>query len=260
MKQTKKTLYLYSLMFSLLMMLWSSCTSSEQNISSSKSQENEAASNSTSAPSPLKLTDKSSNVLFSWFEDGKAQTTSKIDDIPQNVRKEVRIQYLTIPPEERNPAWIFLANLNSKQKNGTYKVTAVLREKYEAKRHPEPTQKQINEANTSASTVDVIMYVTPYCPHCKTARNWLLKQKIPYKEVNLNEDQKAAAQLAQKGQAQGVPTNGVPIFEINGRLIPGFDAASIKRAMAEPPLGKKSPASPPAKPLPSNAPQKTITI
>ena len=59
------------------------------------------------------------------------------------------------------------------------------------------------------------------------ARRWLLKQKIPYVEKDVESDQAAAAELQQKGLAQGVPVRGVPVFEIYGHLLPGFDPSRI---------------------------------
>lgn len=211
-------------------------------------------------PALPKVTDSSNHLLFSWFEENEAQTATNIADIPDNVKKEVRVQDLKVPPEKRDPRWLFLVDLTKKNKNGRYSVSAVERAKYEMKRHP-PIPKIEKGTSDSKTAASVVMYATPYCPHCKTARRWLLEQKIPYKEIDVNKDTAAAAALAQKGQAQGVPTSGVPMFEINGRLIPGFDPAAIKKALAAPPLkapniNKLNNPGMPQKPLPIPAPVK----
>jgi glutaredoxin len=95
------------------------------------------------------------------------------------------------------------------------------------------------------------MYATKTCPVCKNARRWLLDQGIPYVEKDLEVDEAAAAELAAKGKAQGVPTSGVPIFEIRGRLLPGFDPGAIRAALSG------SPAAPPAAPAPAPSPAPT---
>ena len=81
------------------------------------------------------------------------------------------------------------------------------------------------------------MFSTRHCPVCQQARRWLVDQQIPFVERDIERDPAAAAALQQKGRAQGVPTSGVPVFEINGRLLPGFDPPSIRKLLATPAPG-----------------------
>ena len=76
------------------------------------------------------------------------------------------------------------------------------------------------------------MYATKRCPVCKKARRWLLKKGIPYVEKDVEKDAAAAAELQKKGRAQGIPTNGVPVFEIGGKLFPGFDPDQLMRRLS----------------------------
>ena len=235
-----------------------------------------SAQQETDAPAAPVVTDNSSKIMFSWFEGNEAKTALDIADIPDGVKKEVRVQDLAVPPDKRNPEWIFLANLTKKNAEGGYAVRTVHRDKYEQKRHPEQKKNSASsdlanaDSQSAASQSNVIMYATPHCPHCKKARRWLLEQKIPYNEINLEKDQTAAVALAQKGQAQGVPTGGVPMFEINGRLIPGFDPAAIRKALTQPPSKMTppvvnpspgaAPATPSSPPKKQPAPPSAITI
>ena len=86
----------------------------------------------------------------------------------------------------------------------------------------------------------VIMYSTRHCPVCVKARRWLLAERIPYIEKDIERDREAAKSLAAKGQKQGVPVNGVPVFEIRGTLIPGFDPAIIKRLVRGQPATERT--------------------
>ena len=243
----------WQLLFGILMITMMAVGCSTQEVS----QKNAAPSPSkNAAPHAPKVKEGASQLMFSWFEGNDAKTTMDMAKVPDNVKKEVRVQDLAIPPDKRDPSWIFLADLTQKQNDGSYKVRVVQRDKYEEKRHP--VQKvSLAEAGGGAAAVtgenSVIMYATPHCPHCKRARRWLLAQKIPYREVNLEEDAAAAAELAQKGQAQGVPTSGVPMFEINGRLIPGFDPAAIQKALTLPPLGAAPGQMPGIQPAPNGS-------
>ena len=157
-------------------------------------------------------------------------------------------------PEARDPNLVFVADLTHPKPDGSYPVRAVKRgdyEKRQSKLKPQaPPQAAAGPTVAAAGDAKVVMYATKTCPVCKTARRWLLDQGIPYIEKDLEADQAAAAELAQKGKAQGVSTSGVPIFEVRGRLIPGFDQGAIRSALK----GSPPPQRIPLQPIPQASP------
>ncbi len=189
-----------------------------------------------SGPTPPVVTDDRTDLVLSWFVDGGAEVGSSVADVPGQARREVRVQDPTLPPEKRDTNWIFLANLENPDANGRYPVRAELRERYESTRRA-AEQKAAKSSPSSPTTSltpgkeTIVMYATRQCPVCKKARRWLLKQGIPYIEKDVERDQAAAMELQKKGRAQGVPTNGVPIFEISGKLVPGFDPPLLLRLL-----------------------------
>lgn len=200
------------------------------------------------APTPPAVTEARDDLLFSWFVDGGPMTGSSTTDVPEEARAEVRVQDPTIPPEERDPGWIFLADLRRPDKDGSYPVRAVRREEYETKRRQVLAAAEKAKAERAAESLakpldlvpapgavddKVIMYANRYCPVCQKARRWLLDQKIPYVEKDVQKDQAAAQELMAKGKAQGVPVTGVPVFDVGGKLIPGFDKGAIRKALSE---------------------------
>ncbi len=203
--------------------------------------------------------DQRDDLVLTWFASGGAQTGTSVSDIPAEHRKEVRVQDPTIPPEEAVPSLVFIADLTKPGPGGRYKVAAVSRELYNGKR------RAAAEAARTAGTPGIgdvppirfgpdgkpqlIMYATTTCPVCVGARRWLLDEGIPYTEKDVGRDRSAAAELAQKGKAQGVPTGGVPVFDIGGRLVPGFDKSIIRKLLAP-----SQPAAQPAAPAPSDPP------
>jgi glutaredoxin-like YruB-family protein len=68
----------------------------------------------------------------------------------------------------------------------------------------------------------VIVYTTPTCPHCTTAKNYLKGLKIPFRDVNVAADQKMAEAMVKKSGQQGVPQ-----IEINGKMIVAFNKPKI---------------------------------
>ncbi|MDJ0763189.1 MAG: glutaredoxin domain-containing protein [Myxococcota bacterium] len=186
------------------------------------------------------VTDARTDLVLSWFADGGASVASSVQAVPVEARREVRVQDPSIPPEHRDARWIFFADLTKPAADGTYPLRAVLRSDYEKKRHipasvdsaKNPDPPQAISPPPAGTEPRVVMYATRHCPVCIKARRWFVKQNIPYVERDVEKDARAAAELAAKGQAQGVPTNGVPVFDIGGRLVPGFDPNAIMAMLA----------------------------
>lgn len=208
-------------------------------------------------PAPPAVTDGSKQLLFSWFEGNEAKTATNVSEIPDGVRKEVRVQDLSTPPDQRRPDWLFLADLTVKDNTGKYRVRAVKRAQYEEKRHPvqaAPEKPVVGQAGKSAT--EVIMYSTAHCPHCKRARRWLLEQKIPYKEFDIEKDDVAAKELYEKCQAQSIMPGGVPMFDVNGQIVPGFSPEAILQLLKQSPktAPQQVPNHTPVSPVPPSAP------
>ncbi|MDA8346680.1 MAG: glutathione S-transferase N-terminal domain-containing protein [Thermaerobacter sp.] len=72
----------------------------------------------------------------------------------------------------------------------------------------------------------VLVYTTPTCPHCRSAKRFLTERHIPFREVDVARSSQAAAELQRKsGQT------GVPVIDVNGRVIVGFDQTRLIKAL-----------------------------
>lgn len=72
----------------------------------------------------------------------------------------------------------------------------------------------------------VTIYSTTHCPYCKMAKDYLNKNNVEYKDVNVEMDDEAAAEMIRKsGQT------GVPVIDANGTIIIGFDREAINQAL-----------------------------
>ncbi len=72
----------------------------------------------------------------------------------------------------------------------------------------------------------VIVYSTPTCPYCHAAKDFLKENKIAFNDVDVSKDQKAAEEMVVKSGQMGVP-----VLEIGGQIIVGFDKEAIKKAL-----------------------------
>ena len=69
---------------------------------------------------------------------------------------------------------------------------------------------------------EVRVYTTTQCPYCRMVKAFLERRKIPFTEINVSKDTKAAAEMIEiSGQ------NGVPVTVAGDRIIVGFDAQAL---------------------------------
>jgi glutaredoxin 3 len=72
----------------------------------------------------------------------------------------------------------------------------------------------------------VLVFTTPTCSWCTRAKAYLREQRVPFREVDVSRDPAAARDLVRRtGQM------GVPVIEIDGRPIVGFDRSQIDRLL-----------------------------
>ena len=72
----------------------------------------------------------------------------------------------------------------------------------------------------------VIVYSTSVCPWCHVAKDFLRKHNIVFEDINVGEDRKAAQEMVKKSGQMGVP-----VIDIDGTIIVGFNEQAIKKAL-----------------------------
>jgi len=72
----------------------------------------------------------------------------------------------------------------------------------------------------------VKVYSTPNCPYCKQAKEFLKQNSIEYDDIDVAADPSAADEMVQKSGQMGVP-----VLDVNGTIIVGFDKEGLKRAL-----------------------------
>jgi len=73
---------------------------------------------------------------------------------------------------------------------------------------------------------NVIIYSTPTCIYCRMAKDWFKNKGIDYTEFDLSIDAAKRDEVIEKtGQM------AVPVIEIDGEIIIGFDKARISQLL-----------------------------
>ena len=72
------------------------------------------------------------------------------------------------------------------------------------------------------------VYSTPTCPYCRMAEDFLTEKKIEFEDLDVSENDQARDEMIEKtGQM------GVPVLDVNGKIIGGFDKDRIEEAIGK---------------------------
>ena len=71
------------------------------------------------------------------------------------------------------------------------------------------------------------VYTTNSCPWCVKAKNYLKAKGFEYEEVNVQTDLEGRKEMLSKSNQMGVP-----VLDINGSIIVGFDKPAIDEALS----------------------------
>ncbi len=72
----------------------------------------------------------------------------------------------------------------------------------------------------------ISIYTTPTCSYCTVAKNYFKENGIKFTEYNVAQDQRRADEMVRKSGQMGVP-----VLDINGRIIVGFDKSKLEQAL-----------------------------
>lgn len=74
----------------------------------------------------------------------------------------------------------------------------------------------------------ITVYSTTWCAFCHAAKQYFDKLGVKYKDIDVEKDAKAAQEMVEKtGQM------GIPVIDIGGTVIIGFDRPKIDTALKE---------------------------
>ncbi len=75
--------------------------------------------------------------------------------------------------------------------------------------------------------VIIKVYSTPTCPWCIRTKEFLKKNKISSKDIDISSDKKAAEEMIKKSKQIGVP-----VIEVDGKIIVGFNEKELKKLLS----------------------------
>lgn len=70
----------------------------------------------------------------------------------------------------------------------------------------------------------VIVFSTPTCSFCNNAKKYFREKNIRFRDVDVSRDPAAARDMVRRSGQQGVP-----VIDIGGRIVIGFDRVKIDK-------------------------------
>jgi glutaredoxin-like YruB-family protein len=74
------------------------------------------------------------------------------------------------------------------------------------------------------STVKI--YTTPYCPYCSTLKQYLTDKGIEFSDIDVSQNEQERDEMVKKSEQIGVP-----VLDIDGSVIIGFDKEKIDKLL-----------------------------
>jgi arsenate reductase-like glutaredoxin family protein len=209
------------------------------------------------APAAIEVL-KGGRWLFTYAEPaGTFSTTDKPETIPESARGLVRV---IEPTEQMKGAGdrVYVTNVADLLGKGKSSAKAMSREAFETAAlaalpggqsspfaaqplAPAPIPAPASPPTTPAggttapgTTPVVTIYGTSWCGACRSAREYMTAHKIPFADKDIEKDPAAARELADKAAKMGIPTDRIPVIDVRGRLLLGFDRERIEALLGQP--------------------------
>ncbi|MEJ5200306.1 MAG: glutaredoxin family protein [Anaerolineae bacterium] len=77
-------------------------------------------------------------------------------------------------------------------------------------------------SHTAPTQPRVIIFSTPTCAFCNAAKSYFRQKGIKFRDVDVSRDPAAARDMVRRSGQQGVP-----VIDIGGKIVVGFDRAKI---------------------------------
>jgi glutaredoxin len=200
---------------------------------------------------PFEVSGDAEGLLLVWFDAEGLHTAASRDEIPEGRRGAVRVDDLSLPPEDRlDPELVYVADLREPGEDGRYPVrrmpraafdarverasAAAVAEAPEAPEVPEAPEAPVGAedgAGEAAQDADVVLYGASWCGACRSAKRFLRARDVDFVERDIERDPGARQAMMRAAQAAGVRPSGIPVIDFRGEIITGFDRAALERAI-----------------------------
>ena len=185
------------------------------------------------------VTDATTDLLLTWIDDkGEFHVEQKVGDVPVGSRDVVRVADPVKDPPKLDD--VFVADLRNLGAGGAYPVRTMSRSEFEKvavdrrqKSGNVLSPKGADSAAPAAARPTVIIYGASWCGPCHQAAAYLTRRGIPFVEKDIEEDRLAAREMQTKLASAGMRGGSIPVMDVRGKLLIGFDPEAVNRALGQ---------------------------
>jgi glutaredoxin len=205
------------------------------------------------------VTDDATGLLFTWLDEkGEFHMGDKVADVPMVGRDQVRV----LDPahdDGSDPDRIFIVDLRSLGPDGRYPTRFMKRAEYDAlaerlrnkagptlgsvhAQNPPGAPAQAADAGPQPGVIDpsgavrpvVILYGASWCGACHEAAAYMKKKGINFIEKDIEKDPNAEREMRSKLAKVGKNTASIPVLDVRGKILVGFNAQVLDQALGTP--------------------------
>ena len=188
---------------------------------------------------PVELTDATKDVLLTWIdEQGDFHVTETISEIKDANKEHVRVVFTT--NNSVDPEHVLVADLRQKDAKGRYTIRSITRSAWEemGASHRKSRMEALGTpavvaADAGTAEVVAVIYGADWCKACHETAQYLSSKGVKYVEKDVDKSRVIQAELQAKfTRAHVPPTSSIPVTDISGRLIVGFNPQALDSAVA----------------------------
>jgi len=189
------------------------------------------------ASAPPTVTEHSGDLLFTWIDPtGGGHVEQKASDVPAAARENVRV---ADPARDPPPDQVWVVDMRTAGPGGVYPVRTIKRSEWEAiavaRRDGGVLVPRAASSAPPPGQPQVIIYGASWCGPCHHAAAHLRQKGVPFVEKDIEADSSAAREMQAKLAKAGKRGGSIPVLDVKGRILVGFDVPSLDAALATPP-------------------------
>jgi glutaredoxin len=189
----------------------------------------------------VEFTDTTKDVLLTWVDDqGDFHVAQSVSDVKAENREQVRVVFTEGVSD--NPDQVTVADLRQKGPDGKYPIRPMSRTAWEeiGASHRKSRLEAISaptsalgDAGNQGTGVIAVIYGAEWCRACHETAQYLTTKGIKFEEKDVDKSSVIQAELQAKMQRAHVPaTSSIPVTDIGGHLVVGFNPTALDAALA----------------------------
>ena len=202
----------------------------------------------------FQVRDDTPNLLITWVDDqGDFHVVQKPSAVPAASRALVRVA--VTPDHVGTQDHVYVADLRTKKPDGTYAVRTVPRAEWDEvgaakrksrlealapQRAPSSSAGKDAGSGASAGRVRATVYGADWCKPCHQAERYLRTLGVDVVVKDIESSETIRSELRAKlRKARLPPSSSIPIIDVAGKLMVGFDPRAVEQAVREARKGQR---------------------